>query len=94
MSRSDKTAVKLFLTGIWGWEFGIRLRLDVEKCSEHQRCDAHLRSFLESNSLPRSRRRGAVLAEKIALRNITPYGVMFLLVEAASVSFKPVRRFQ
>src|SRR5207249_195606 len=39
-------------------------------------------SFLESKSLPQPCRRGARLGRKNDLHNVTPYGVMSLLVEA------------
>lgn len=30
-SRDDKTAIELFLTGIWGWEAGLRRKLENGK---------------------------------------------------------------
>jgi hypothetical protein len=30
-SRDDKTAIELFLTGIWGWEAGLRRKLEIGK---------------------------------------------------------------
>jgi hypothetical protein len=30
-SRGDKTAIELFLTGIWGWEAGLRRKLENGK---------------------------------------------------------------
>jgi hypothetical protein len=29
--RDDKTAIELFLTGIWGWEAGLRRKLENGK---------------------------------------------------------------
>jgi hypothetical protein len=31
LSRGDKTAIELFLTGIWGWEAGLRRKLENGK---------------------------------------------------------------
>jgi hypothetical protein len=33
-SRGDKTAIELFLTGIWGWEAGLRRKLENGKSEE------------------------------------------------------------
>jgi hypothetical protein len=30
-NRDDKTAIELFLTGIWGWEAGLRRKLENGK---------------------------------------------------------------
>ncbi len=31
INRDDKTAIELFLTGIWGWEAGLRRKLENGK---------------------------------------------------------------
>jgi hypothetical protein len=31
LSRDDKTAIELFLAGIWGWEAGLRRKLENGK---------------------------------------------------------------
>jgi hypothetical protein len=31
LSRDDKTTIELFLTGIWGWEAGLRRKLENGK---------------------------------------------------------------